>query len=387
MNEGPCASLFLSHIGTNSGYAVVSLEKLFYDVGLELADGNTNLVHFGYPDFTRGFPRNLPESFRNYLLFDFKDQNQCDRAHLASFVREKGIRLVSIFDIHPINSLFGLLRAAGARAIVSYWGAPASMPLPFWKQVLKKMEFAASRSKVDGLIFESKAMADTAVKGIGVSRRLIEVIPLGADIGLFKPAPSDYVYPTLGFPQDRKVIVYSGHIEQRKGLRVLVEAGMDLLLKRHRKDVCFLLCGNLGDQSKIIEQMYSGQGVDHLIRFGGYRSDLAQIFPSCFCGVIPSTGWDSFTLSSVEMAASGLPLVVSRLGGLQEAVLDRVTGLLFEPGNACQLADHLESLLDNPDMAAEYGRRARKRCEEELNISAQRAHMVRTYRKWLGDLE
>ena len=384
MNQGRVASLFLSHIETNSGYAVISLERLFYDVGLELAGGDPNLVHFGYPDFTRGFPKNLPEDFCNYILFDFKDRrNETDRQHLVSYVREKGIRLVSIFDIHPLDPIFRPLREAGAAAIVSYWGAPTSLPVPWWKGVLKKVEFARSRSKVDGLIFESKAMAETAVRGAGVPRRMIEIVPLGAEIERFKPIASDYVYETLGFPRDRRVVVYSGHIQPRKGVRVLVEAAIDLLVKRRRSDVCFLVCGNLGDQSKVFEQMYAGLGIDNLIRFGGYRSDLPQVFPSCFCGVIPSTGWDSFTLSSAEMAAAGLPLVASRLDGLQEAVLDGVTGLLFEPGNACQLADYLAYLLDQPGLAAEYGRRARQRCEAELNRGVQRARLATVYRKWL----
>jgi glycosyltransferase involved in cell wall biosynthesis len=84
------------------------------------------------------------------------------------------------------------------------------------------------------------------------------------------------------------------------------------------------------------------------------------------------------------MAAAGLPLVASRLDGLQEAVLDRVTGLLFEPGNARQLADCLAHLLDQPELAAEYGRRARKRCEEELNREVQGARLATAYRKWLN---
>jgi len=115
-------------------------------------------------------------------------------------------------------------------------------------------------------------------------------------------------------------------------------------------------------------------GLDNLIRFGGYRSDLRDLYPSCFCGVIPSSGWDSFPRTSVEMAASGLPVVASRLHGLPEAVLDHKTGLLFEPGNARALADCLEELLDQPEYAAHLGRAGRKRCESELNIHVQKEH-------------
>lgn len=62
--------------------------------------------------------------------------------------------------------------------------------------------------------------------------------------------------------------------------------------------------------------------------------------------------------------------------GLAEAVLDGETGLLFEPGNVQALADCLETLLENPDLATEYGRRGRERCERELNFDVQRERFL-----------
>jgi glycosyltransferase involved in cell wall biosynthesis len=179
-------------------------------------------------------------------------------------------------------------------------------------------------------------------------------------------------------------VIYSGHMEPRKGVRTLIEAAIELLRHRKRQDVCFLLCGNKGDESKQYEGLYSGLDFERLIRFGGYRSDLAQIYPSCFCGVIPTSGWDSFPRSPVEMAASGLPVIAARLDGLPESVLDRETGMLFKPGNAKELADCIEALLNNPRLAAEYGRRGRERCEKELSRETQRDRLCAVCRKRLG---
>jgi len=207
---------------------------------------------------------------------------------------------------------------------------------------------------------------------------------LGVDTSVFKPMRSNYAYEALGLPRDRKIVVYAGHMERRKGIQTLVEAAMELLDSRKRQDVCFLLLGNKGDESKPYEQMYVGLGIDGLIQFGGYRSDLAKIYPSCFCGVIPSTGWDSFPRTPLEMAASGLPVIASRLDGIPEAVLDRETGLLYEPGNVKALADCIETLLERPELAAEYGKRGRKRCERELSIENQRRHLHAVFLKRLG---
>jgi len=378
------ASLFILHFGTNTGYAIAPLEKLFFEAGLELAGGDPTFIHFAYPDYDRGRPTNLPPELENYITFDYRTRDPGEIGGLARYAREKGVRLVMFFDIQPVGPVFRPLHEAGVKTILSYYGATISSRMPAWKLALKRLEVALSRSKIDGLIFESQAMADLAIDGRGVPRRMIDVIPLGVDIRLFTPHPTPYVYETLGFPRERKVVIYSGHMEPRKGVRVLVEAAMELLLQRKRTDICFFLCGNKGEESATFERMYAGAGIEHLIRFGGYRSDLPRIVPGCFCGVIPSTGWDSFPRTSIEMAASGLPVVASRLHGLPEAVLDGQTGLLFEPGNAKELADCIERLLDHPALASELGQHGRRRCETELNLQTQRQRFLNVIHKRLG---
>jgi len=378
------ASLFLFHTNSNEGYAIAPLETLFYEVALEITGGDPSRVHFGYRSLDTGHPRTLPHGFKNLIAYDYSNQDARNIRQLADYVKQNQIRLVVIFDIQPVHPLFKPLRKAGVSAIITYWGAPISSRMPLWKCTLKRLQVAMSHSKVDGLIFESKAMADLAVYGRGVPPAMIDIISLGVDTSVFKPMRSNYAYEALGLPQDRKIVVYAGHMERRKGIQTLVEAAMELLDSRKRQDVCFLLLGNKGDESKPYEQMYVGLGIDGLIQFGGYRSDLAKIYPSCFCGVIPSTGWDSFPRTPLEMAASGLPVIASRLDGIPEAVLDRETGLLYEPGNVKALADCIETLLERPELAAEYGKRGRKRCERELSIENQRRHLHAVFLKRLG---
>ncbi|MGH7380630.1 MAG: glycosyltransferase family 4 protein [Candidatus Methylomirabilales bacterium] len=384
MNANPAASLFLLHTGSNVGYAISPLETLFYESGLELGGEDRGRVHFAFRHLDGGHPRSVPQDFTNVIAFDFTDTSPGNIERLAAYVRQHHIRLVLIFDIQPIHPLFRPLRQAGVKTILSYHGAQISSYMPAWKLTIKRLQIATSRSRVDGLIFESQAMADCAVYGRGVPQHMIDIVPLGVDTARFRPDRTDYAYRTLMIPRDRKIVIYAGHMERRKGVHSLIEAAIELLVKRKRADISFLICGNKGDESKEFEQMYAGLGIEDSIRFGGYRDDLAQLYTSCFCGVIPSIGWDSFTYASVEMAAAGLPVVASRLQGLPEAVLDGQTGLLFEPGNAKALANCLEVLLDRPEIAAEFGRRGRQRCERELNIDVQRQRLLKVVRKHLG---
>jgi glycosyltransferase involved in cell wall biosynthesis len=368
---------------TDAGYAITALERLFFDTGVALAGGDASRVHFAYTDVSPGPPASLPAGFPNVSTLDINQPTPAMLDRLARLIREHGIDFVLTFDMQPVHPMYRVIRDAGATTIVSYWGAPISSPSPAWKRAIKRALLAVSRSRVDGLVFESQAMADLAVVGRGVPPSMIDVIPLGVDIDRYRPADSTYVHTALGIPPERKVFVFSGHCTPRKGMGTLVEAAVELLSRRRRTDICIVVCGNRGEESAPYQAIYAGLGIDEGIRFAGYRTDLLPIFQSAFCGIIPSSGWDSFTLSSVEMAATGLPVIASRLQGLAEAVRDGETGLLFEPGNPQALADCVEALADDPGRAKTLGRAGRARAERELSLAVQRQRLLDAIRRRL----
>jgi glycosyltransferase involved in cell wall biosynthesis len=275
MNIG---SMFLMHMGSNVGYAIAPLERLFFDIGLALSGNDQNLVHFGYTDFVRGKPVTLPQDFENLIEFNFRSEVSREHQRLANYAREHNIKLVIVFDVQPIHPAFRALRHAGVSTILGYYGCEISSLMPMWKLAVKRLSFALSSSKMDGLIFESQAMADLAVRGRGVPQNRIDVVPLGVDLELFHPVESSYVYDVMGLPRDRKVIAYAGHMESRKGVHSLVRAAIDLLVRRKRKDVCFALFGNRPHENEEYEEMYVGSGIEKMIRFAGYRSDLPEIY-------------------------------------------------------------------------------------------------------------
>jgi glycosyltransferase involved in cell wall biosynthesis len=380
---GGLSSAVLMKWPTDAGYAITALERLFYDTGVALAGGDASRVHFAYTDVSPGPPASLPAGFPNVSTLDINAPTPATLDRLARLIREHGIDFVLTFDMQPVHPMYRVIRDAGATTIVSYWGAPISSPSPAWKLAIKRALLALSRSRVDGLVFESQAMADLAVVGRGVPPSMIDVIPLGVDIERYRPAASTYVHTALGIAADRKVFVFSGHCTPRKGIGTLIEAAVELLSRRKRRDICIVVCGNRGDESAPYEATYAGLGIDDGIRFAGYRTDLLPIFQSAFCGIIPSSGWDSFTLSSVEMAATGLPVIASRLQGLAEAVRDGETGLLFEPGNPRALADCVEALADDPSRAQALGRAGRARAERELSLTVQRQRLLDAIRRRL----
>jgi glycosyltransferase involved in cell wall biosynthesis len=138
-----------------------------------------------------------------------------------------------------------------------------------------------------------------------------------------------------------------------------------------------LICGNRKGEELVFDKLYKGTEAENFITFAGYRDDISELMPGCYAGVIASTGWDSFPRSSLEMAAAGLPLLVSDLAGINETVEHGVTGLLFKPGDHIDLADKLTYLLSKPDAREQLSNASVKRVHENFTLDIQKHNLRR----------
>jgi hypothetical protein len=83
----------------------------------------------------------------------------------------------------------------------------------------------------------------------------------------------------------------------------------------------------------------------------------------------------------LEAAATGLPVVAARSGGVEDAVEDGVTGVLVPRRDPAALADALAALLAEPERAAALGRAGRLRVEREFTPAALGERMAEVYRE------
>jgi glycosyltransferase involved in cell wall biosynthesis len=73
----------------------------------------------------------------------------------------------------------------------------------------------------------------------------------------------------------------------------------------------------------------------------------------------------------MEAAASGVPVVATRVGGIPELVEDSVTGFMCAPGDAAGIASALEKLLTDPELNSRIGTAARKQAEARFSLERQ----------------
>lgn len=72
----------------------------------------------------------------------------------------------------------------------------------------------------------------------------------------------------------------------------------------------------------------------------------------------------------IEAMMCGLPVVANRWRGVQDIVLDGVTGFLVSPGEVSAAANHIQKMSENPSLAAELGKAGRERFESKYTLKS-----------------
>jgi glycosyltransferase involved in cell wall biosynthesis len=97
----------------------------------------------------------------------------------------------------------------------------------------------------------------------------------------------------------------------------------------------------------------------------GFKSGAEkwEILRNSFCLVLPSEWYENFPVTALEGFMACKPVVASRMGGLPYIVEEGKSGLLFESGQAAELAAKIQYLADHPDEAVRMGQCGRQLTE------------------------
>jgi len=378
--------LIMFHCESNTGYAIGRLEPIFFKVALALANNDISRIHVSYTAMNRGKPTTLPDDFSQIVAIDPTNASQESCNRVSEYIRTHHIDTIFGFDQPVHRPIYKYFRAAGVKHFVSYMGAPMSSIFGPFKRLLKRLDVMRRTHRPDLFIFESQGMADTAVLGRGISAKDVRVVYLSVDTQRFYPEPSDaaYVYSAFGIPSHRRIFFYSGHMEPRKGVGTIIGAANLLAKKRKQDDWHILILGNKDHEADYLEAQLESEDARSHVTFGGYRDDVETLHRGCYAGIIASTGWDSLTCSSIEMQASGLPVILSSLPGLREAIEHNVSGLHFEPGNMSALVATIEDLLEDEKLRARLSLGATQRAQLSFSLDTQIECLVSAVRSLTG---
>lgn len=232
---------------------------------------------------------------------------------------------------------------------------------------------------------ESLARSEAIVATSEYTRRLVlaagfppeklKVMYLGADPEIFyplNPGPVEAIKARYGLG-GKRVILTAGNLFLRKGQDTVIEALATL--RRRFPEIVYLIAGE-GPDEAVFRKLAASLSLQDEVRFLGEIKDwakLRELYNICDIFVMDSRmdpelgSEENFGIAFLEAGACGKPVIGSRSGGIPEAILDGVTGLLVRPESQDDLARAISALIGDPSLARRLGEAGRRRVVEELN--------------------
>jgi glycogen(starch) synthase len=193
----------------------------------------------------------------------------------------------------------------------------------------------------DQIIAPSMFMSREVLSGFELPAERIHRVPNGIDPTWWSAG---------AWPESRPPLVLTwGRVQYEKGFQVLAQAMSNL--RSRVPDLECIIAGR-GSYLPELQSQVDIEGVSDIVRLVGFVPDvkLRDLVHRASCVAIPSL-YEPFGIVALETLAGGAPLIAARTGGLAELIAGTGAGLLFEPGNADELANCIERVLGDPRLA------------------------------------
>ena len=160
-------------------------------------------------------------------------------------------------------------------------------------------------------------------------------------------------------------IVSVGRLTAEKGHQYLIEALYLLNTKFNRQDFTATILGD-GTLRADLAQLIDRYHLSDRIQMPGFCDDIFSMLSTAHIFVLPSLH-ESSPNALIEAMAVGLPCIASSVGGVLDLIDHQENGLLIPPQASGALAEAINDLLTNHELAVCLGRNARRRIEEMFN--------------------
>lgn len=203
------------------------------------------------------------------------------------------------------------------------------------------------------------------------------IIPYGVDLSVFRPGDREAVRPTLGIPQDAKVLLFAANGIRRNVFKdyQTMRAAVALVAERlHGQGVLFIALGEDAPAEQI------GQAE---VRFVPYQKDseaVARYYQAADVYVHAARA-DTFPNTVLEALACGTPVVATAVGGIPEQIEDGVTGFLTPPGSAAVMADCIVTLLADDNLHRRLSHNAAETARRRFDLERQADEYLAWYQE------
>lgn len=236
------------------------------------------------------------------------------------------------------------------------------------KKSFKTLQIWALINGADRIFAVSDFTAAAAIAA-GAERSKIRVIYNGVNLEEIESTRADAsLLERLGIGQKRLVLSV-GRLEWHKGFDMVMRAVPRVI--GEVPDVVFVVVGD-GEIRGQLEQIRDQLKLGEKVIFAGKlpRREMLSLMKSCDVFVLASrqekTSVEGFGIVFLEAGACGKPVVGGRSGGIPDAVVDGVTGLLVDPNDPEEIAKAIIKILCDRELAKTLGRNGQERVRREF---------------------
>lgn len=285
----------------------------------------------------------------------------------VAVLRNAGIPVVMTLHDYwlmcPRGQMFHRDEQACATVEPERCGACLQATFPWWLQESSRAEQAAAvheRARKTlaacAVLVVPSARAMPPFEALGIARERFQVVENGVDTEALASLP-----PPAAGPGPLR-LGYFGTVMPSKGLHVLLDA----ILPLPRGLVSLDIHGNAvpyhGDPSyplRCFQKLIPGSNIRYHGPYG--LEQLPELYGSIDVLAAPALWEEAYGLTVREALAAGRPVLVSRIGGLQDAVVDGQQGLVLPPGDAAAWRGAILRLTQDRNLVARLARGARPR--------------------------
>jgi glycosyltransferase involved in cell wall biosynthesis len=285
---------------------------------------------------------------------------------MRRYIREHGIRLVHAYDTSAIF-VAPVARALRLPAVLSsLLGDRNLLDLRTRRQVRWTDKI------VDSIVVNCEAMRRQMIDDEHVASERIELCYNGVDTTHFYPAATPKPAPIA----DASFVIGAVCVlRPEKALGLLQEAFARV---RHRKPGMKLVIVGSGPELEKLEANSRLLGLEDDCVFVPATRSIPEYLRSFDLFVSCSVS-EAFSNTILEAMACGCGVVGSRVGGTPELIGNDERGLLFDSGDAADLAEKLTTLIENESLRREFGTRAAEFARKNLSIEIAAARMGEIY--------
>ena len=189
--------------------------------------------------------------------------------------------------------------------------------------------------------------------------------------------------------QETAMILHVARLVEMKGTATLLRAFARLA--QGDAATCLVVIGD-GELRRPLRTLAGSLGLGERVRFLGAlpHAEVMAWMRQAAMLVLPSvrtaTGRvEGLGMVLLEAAATGVPVVGSRVGGIPEGVLDGETGFLVPPRDAAALCERMRDLLGDPALRGRLGAQARRFVERRFDMARQTAALEGFYDDVVAD--